>query len=38
MLRAGTRIEVNEYKRDPLDFVLWKRAKTRRARLAITLG
>ena len=27
MLRAGTRIEVNEYKRDPLDFVLWKRAK-----------
>ncbi|STV76172.1 cysteinyl-tRNA synthetase [Klebsiella pneumoniae subsp. rhinoscleromatis] len=35
---AGTRIEVNEYKRDPLDFVLWKRGKTRRARLAITLG
>ena len=27
MLRAGTRIEVNEYKRDPLDFVLWKPKK-----------
>lgn len=26
-LRAGTRIEVNESKRDPLDFVLWKQAK-----------
>jgi cysteinyl-tRNA synthetase len=26
-LRAGARIEVNEAKRDPLDFVLWKRAK-----------
>ncbi len=27
-LRAGARVEVDEHKRDPLDFVLWKRAKT----------
>jgi len=26
-LRAGARVEVDERKRDPLDFVLWKRAK-----------
>jgi cysteinyl-tRNA synthetase len=26
-LRAGARVEVNEDKRDPLDFVLWKQAK-----------
>jgi cysteinyl-tRNA synthetase len=26
-LRAGERIDVNQSKRDPLDFVLWKRAK-----------
>jgi cysteinyl-tRNA synthetase len=26
-LRAGARVEVDEHKRDPLDFVLWKRAK-----------
>jgi cysteinyl-tRNA synthetase len=26
-LRAGARVEVNEAKRDPLDFVLWKTAK-----------
>jgi cysteinyl-tRNA synthetase len=26
-LRAGARVDVNESKRDPLDFVLWKRAK-----------
>ncbi len=26
-LRAGARVEVAEAKRDPLDFVLWKRAK-----------
>jgi cysteinyl-tRNA synthetase len=26
-LRAGSRIEVDEAKRDPLDFVLWKKAK-----------
>ncbi len=27
-LRAGERVEVTQAKRDPLDFVLWKRAKT----------
>jgi cysteinyl-tRNA synthetase len=27
-LRAGARVEVNEQKRNPLDFVLWKSAKT----------
>ncbi len=26
-LRAGARVEVDEHKRDPVDFVLWKRAK-----------
>ena len=26
-LRAGSRVDVNEGKRDPLDFVLWKHAK-----------
>jgi cysteinyl-tRNA synthetase len=26
-LRAGERVEVDTYKRDPLDFVLWKSAK-----------
>jgi len=26
-LRSGARIEVDEHKRSPLDFVLWKRAK-----------
>jgi cysteinyl-tRNA synthetase len=26
-LRAGARVDVNELKRDPLDFVLWKSAK-----------
>jgi len=26
-LRAGSRVEVDEFKRDPLDFVLWKHAK-----------
>ena len=26
-LRAGARVDVDETKRDPLDFVLWKRAK-----------
>jgi cysteinyl-tRNA synthetase len=26
-LRSGERIDVNQSKRDPLDFVLWKRAK-----------
>ena len=27
-LQAGTRVEVNDGKRDPLDFVLWKQAKS----------
>jgi cysteinyl-tRNA synthetase len=27
-LRSGSRIEVNQKKEDPLDFVLWKKAKT----------
>ncbi|UOO81817.1 cysteine--tRNA ligase [Uruburuella testudinis] len=27
-LRAGERVEVDSFKRDPLDFVLWKAAKT----------
>ena len=27
-LRAGERVEVDPFKRDPLDFVLWKAAKT----------
>lgn len=26
-LRAGERVEVDQYKRDPMDFVLWKSAK-----------
>ena len=26
-LRAGERVEVDGFKRDPLDFVLWKAAK-----------
>lgn len=26
-LRAGARVEIEEHKRDPLDFVLWKMAK-----------
>ncbi len=26
-LRAGARVEIDEHKRDPLDFVLWKAAK-----------
>jgi cysteinyl-tRNA synthetase len=26
-LRAGARVDVDEFKRDPLDFVLWKHAK-----------
>lgn len=26
-LRVGARVEINEAKRDPLDFVLWKKAK-----------
>ncbi|GAB2804475.1 cysteine--tRNA ligase [Halomonas shantousis] len=27
-MRAGARVEIDEYKEDPLDFVLWKAAKS----------
>jgi cysteinyl-tRNA synthetase len=27
-LRAGERVEIDQYKKDPLDFVLWKAAKS----------
>jgi cysteinyl-tRNA synthetase len=27
-MRAGERVEINEAKQDPMDFVLWKKAKT----------
>ena len=37
-LRAGARVEVDEAKRDPLDFVLWKTVQARRAQLGIALG
>ena len=37
-LRAGERVEVQKEKNDPLDFVLWKSAKKRRAKLVISLG
>ena len=37
-LRAGSRVQVDEFKLDPLDFVLWKHAKAGRALLAIALG
>ena len=37
-LRAGARVEVDEAKRDPLDFVLWKHAKPGRAGLGVALG
>ena len=30
-LRAGERVEVDSFKRDPLDFVLWKAAKPKEA-------
>ena len=30
-LRAGERVEVDSFKRDPLDFVLWKAAKPNEA-------
>ena len=31
---AGARVEVAPYKRDPMDFVLWKPSKPKRAGLA----
>ena len=30
-LRAGERVEVDGFKRDPLDFVLWESGQSRRA-------
>ena len=37
-LRAGSRVEVDTAKRDPLDFVLWKSAKPGEPALAFTVG
>ena len=34
---AGARVDVAPYKRDPMDFVLWKPSQARRARLAVAL-
>ena len=36
-LRAGERVEVDSFKRDPMDFVLWKSAK-RASRVGTRLG
>ena len=35
-MSAGARVEVAPYKRDPMDFVLWKPARSRRAGLAVS--
>ena len=37
-LRAGARVAVDEAKRDPLDFVLWKQAKPGEPHWAVALG
>ncbi|HEX4025271.1 MAG TPA: cysteine--tRNA ligase [Steroidobacteraceae bacterium] len=37
-LRAGARVEIDESKHDPLDFVLWKRAKPGEPRWASPWG
>ena len=37
-LRAGARVDVDEAKRDPLDFVLWKQAKPGEPCLGFALG
>ena len=37
-LRAGARVDVEQAKRDPLDFVLWKAAKPGRTQLALAVG
>ena len=37
-LQAGARIEINEIKKNPMDFVLWKMSKEKRTKLAITMG
>ena len=34
---AGARVDVAPYKRDPMDFVLWKPSKPRRAVMAVAL-
>lgn len=36
-LESGARIEINDSKEDPLDFVIWK-AASRRAVVGLTLG
>ena len=37
-LRAGARVEADEEKRSPLDFVLWKKAKPGEPELAVAVG
>ena len=37
-LESGARVEVNEQKRDPLDFTLWESGQAWRAKLGIPLG
>ena len=37
-LRAGARVEADDHKNDPLDFVLWKAAKPGEAVLGQSLG
>ena len=37
-LRSGARVEVNEEKRSPLDFALWKKAKPARAVVGLAVG
>jgi cysteinyl-tRNA synthetase len=36
--RAGARVQVDEFKHDPLDFVVWKHAKPGEPVLALALG
>ena len=37
-LVAGTRVEVSKYKKDPLDFVLWKPSDEKESRLGFSMG
>ena len=37
-LIAGSRVEVSKYKKDPLDFVLWKPSDVTRSRMEFSLG
>ena len=37
-LRAGARVQIDEFKHDPLDFVLWKHAKPGEPVMALALG